>query len=39
MIAYGGGPDAAIFGVPVQTGLIFRRFLAAGLVPVAYGDA
>lgn len=39
MIAYGGGPDAAVFGVPVQTGLTFRHFLAARLVPVAYGDA
>jgi hypothetical protein len=39
MIAFGGGPNAAVFGVPVQTGLIFRRFLAAKLVPVAYGDA
>lgn len=39
MIAFGGGSDAAAFGVPVQNSLIFRRFLAAKLVPVAYGDA
>lgn len=39
MIAYGGGSDAAVFGIPVQNSLIFRRFLAARLVPVAYGDA
>jgi len=37
---FGGGPDVAIFGVPILIGLIFRPLLVpAERVLVACGDA